>query len=197
MRQHLLIALALFAASVPAQAHDPNAGHKMPVAGKSETAPGLETIHIADARVIDQNGAERRFGEVVGDGPVVVTFIYTSCTTICPVANGIFQIVQEDLDAAGDDRTRLVSVSIDPVRDSPAALHRTADAFEAKDRWTFVTGSVPEIADVLRSFGLSLGSVEDHDPMFLVGSGNGRFVRIAGLPAPETLLGTLARVEGR
>lgn len=175
----LVLALAL-----PAAAHD--AGH--PGLAQAQ-AFAAEELQIADARVVDQTGAPRSFAEVMGDGPVVVTFIYASCTTVCPVANGLFQIVQGDLDARGDSETRLVSVTVDPLRDTPEALRRVAETFGAGDRWTFVTGSVPEIAGLLRSFGLSPGAVEDHDPVFLVGRGDGNaFVRVLGLPAPETLI---------
>ena len=114
---------------------------------------------------------------------MIVTFTYTACTTVCPMANAIMAELDARLDARGDAATRLVSVSVDPLNDTPEALREVGRDFGADARWTMVTGSVPEIAEVLRSVGLALGAVEDHAPMFLVGDGEElaftRFTRAA------------------
>ena len=168
------------------------AGRAPAPAGEVRGFP-VETLAVADAPVLDQTGARRRFrSDVIGDGPVIVTFTYTACTTVCPVANGIMALADALLDAEGDARTRLVSVSVDPVNDTPARLRAVADAFGADARWSMVTGKAPDIADVLRSLGLQPGAAEDHDPMFLVGDGaTMRFTRFAGLPDPEALVAAL------
>lgn len=159
----------------------------------AEAVFAAEELLPAKANVIDRSGAERDFrDDIVGDGPVMLTFVYTSCTTVCPVANAIFQQVEDELTARGDTTTRLVSVSVDPRRDTPEQFAAVAKELGAGPRWEFVTGDVAEVESALRSMGVSVGRVEDHDPMFLVrGSDEPGFVRVLGLPEPARLLAVL------
>lgn len=73
---------------------------------------------------------------------VVLNFIFTHCTSVCPTQTQALRRVLEALPEAVRARVHFVSVSIDPEHDSPAAL----SAFAHKQRvplshWTFVTGS--------------------------------------------------------
>lgn len=159
----------------------------------SRTLP-VESLPAYNARVVDHYGKKQQFRQdVLGEGPVVITFVYTRCTTICPVSNVIYQSIQKHLDDGGDDKTRLISISIDPDHDRPADLAKMAATFDSGPRWQLVTGERGEISSLLGSFGLRLGAVEDHDPMFLVGNGtNQKYTRISGLPEPEEILRVLA-----
>jgi len=162
----------------------------------SKTLP-VERLPAYDARVVDQAGKALQFRrDVLGNGPVVITFVYTRCTTICPVSNVIYQSVQKHLDDRGDRNTRLISISIDPDRDRPSDLAKMAASFDSGPRWRLVTGGRSEISSLLGSFGLQLGAVEDHDPMFLVGNGSDQqYTRISGLPEPEEILRVLAKQD--
>ena len=51
--------------------------------------------------------------------PVVLNFIDTSCTTICPLSSQIFERFQDDL-GPGHEPVHLVSISIDPEHNRPA-----------------------------------------------------------------------------
>lgn len=128
------LALILLALPPPALAHE---GHI-----HAETAVfAAEALHPADVAVTDQTGRQLSFrDEVVGEGPVMMTFVYSNCTTVCPVANTVLQLVEEELDRRGDTRMRLVSVSIDPVTDTPDKMAALAHDLGAGPRWRFVTG---------------------------------------------------------
>ncbi|MGD8843139.1 MAG: SCO family protein, partial [Gammaproteobacteria bacterium] len=72
--------------------------------------------------LLDQNGQPVPLRELLdGDRPVMLNFIFTSCTAICPTMSATFAGVQTRL---GDDaeKVRMVSISIDPEYDTPAAL---------------------------------------------------------------------------
>lgn len=178
-----LLALPVPALPFPALAHEGHAHVETSV-----FAP--EALHPADVPVTDQTGRRISFrDDVVGEGPVMMTFVYSNCTTVCPVANTILQVVEDELDRRGDDRMRLVSVSIDPVTDTPEKMAALADELGAGPRWRFVTGAPAQMDAALRSMGARPESVGEHDPMFLIrAAGAEGFVRVLGLPAAEELL---------
>ena len=182
----LLPLLAALAGPPPAASHE---AHAVLPSGIF----AAEELHPARVTLVDQTGAPHPFrDEIIGDGPVVITFVYSSCTTVCPVANAIFEMMQTDLDARDDTRTRLVSITVDPRRDTPERLAAMAADFGAGPRWSFWTGGVGDVEEALRSMGVPVGRVEDHDPMFLVrGARDQDFVRVLGLPEPDELFAVL------
>jgi cytochrome oxidase Cu insertion factor (SCO1/SenC/PrrC family) len=69
----------------------------------------------------------------------IVNFIYTHCADTCPLESAEMAQLQADL--AAEKEVRLVSITVDPGRDSPGVLSRYADRFGADpDRWLFLTG---------------------------------------------------------
>jgi len=71
----------------------------------------------------------------------VADFIFTNCPGICPLLSTEMARLQSALSEADLDDVRLVSFSVDPARDSPAALNSYAERYGADRRnWWFVTG---------------------------------------------------------
>lgn len=169
-------------------------GHKAPVA---EAVFASEALHPAAVTVTDQTGSALSFrDEVIGEGPVMLTFVYANCTTVCPVANAVLQMIDEELERRGDHKMRLISVSIDPDTDTPEKLAALAEELGAGPRWRFVTGQRKAMDQAVRSMGARPDAITEHEPMFLVRGANGKeFVRVLGLPGPERLL-SLAGMEG-
>jgi protein SCO1/2 len=73
----------------------------------------------------------------------VANFIFTSCATECPLLSRRMQDIQEAF--KNDPRVELVSISVDPRTDSPERLAKYAEAFQAGDKWAFLTGDTKEI----------------------------------------------------
>lgn len=68
------------------------------------------------------------------------SFVFTRCTTICPVITGKLRQIQDATRDLGP-AFRLVSFSVDPEHDTPAVLARYAEEHHADPRrWSFVTG---------------------------------------------------------
>jgi cytochrome oxidase Cu insertion factor (SCO1/SenC/PrrC family) len=65
---------------------------------------------------------------------------------------------------------RLVSISVDPERDSPAALAAYAATYNAGSEWTFLTGSRKNVDDVLRRLGQLTAELRAHTSLFIVGN---------------------------
>ncbi len=114
---------------------------------------------VPDARFVDQDGKKTTFRAFRGS-TVVLTFIYTKCPlpTFCPLMDRHFAALQERLldDPALKD-VHLVTVSFDPLADTPPVLKQHARELKADlTRWTFLTGNLEEIDKFAASFGLSI-----------------------------------------
>lgn len=79
----------------------------------------------------------------------VADFVFTRCPDICPVLSARMASLQEPL-ATGDDPVRLVSVSVDPVHDTPAVLATYAGHYRVGPNWLFLTGARDTVAGLLR-----------------------------------------------
>jgi protein SCO1/2 len=85
---------------------------------------------------------------------VVVTFIYTTCADTCPLLTSKLVGIQRQLGADGA-RVRFVAITVDPKKDTPAALRRYAEGHGAKaPGWIFLTGTEGEIGEVARRYGI-------------------------------------------
>ena len=88
----------------------------------------------------------------------IATFIYTHCTDTCPLQSARMARLQADLRSAPD--IRLVSITVDPARDTPQVLTRYAARFGADPaRWLFLTGEKAAILHLARE-GFRLGVEE-------------------------------------
>ena len=112
-----------------------------------------------------RDAAGQPFGTAQLDGrPWVVDFIFTTCPEICPRMTEDMSRLQTWLvNRALDGKVRLVSVSVDPDRDTPAKLRAYAEQFHARPgTWTFATGSQQAIEDaVVHGFKIAVSREKD------------------------------------
>jgi protein SCO1/2 len=121
-------------------------------------------------RLTDQRGQPFDSAQLAGK-VVLVDFIYTSCTDICPLLSEQMRTVQERLRDGGQlgNRAALVSFTVDPARDSPEVLHSYAARYRADpEAWHFLTGSERELMAVIVD-GFHVG-VQPSPPNPLAGS---------------------------
>lgn len=149
----------------------------------------VERLRLPDVPVTDaQHRTEGFVSRFRASGTVIVSFAFTECTTFCPLTNTILTVVDERIVA---DRLpiTLVTVSIDPVNDTPDKLAAAAADYGASPAWIWLTAAPMETFVLLDSLGLPPGPISDHDPMLLIGDvRTGMFRRIVGLPEPERLI---------
>jgi protein SCO1 len=115
------------------------------------------------------------------DKPVIVEFIFATCTTICPVLSAGFTNLQQKI-APDTQKVRLVSISIDPENDTPKAMKEYLKRYRSKPGWDFLTGSRPDIDRVMHAFNAYIPNKMLHYPLTFIGLPNsGKWVRINGL----------------
>jgi protein SCO1/2 len=198
LAQHGLLTLCLLAVGIgQALAHsaDEHAGHDM--AAKSASSERAQ-VKFADVALVDQNGKTVRLEKDLVDNKIVVmSFIYTSCTTVCPVVSSIMGKVQKQLGARVGTEVQLVSISIDPQRDDAKRLNDYARTFQKGPGWSWLTGSPQSVNETLKGLGSFSGDFKNHQPLILVGDGNSRhWTRYYGFTDPAVLSREVEKLSG-
>jgi len=163
-------------------------------------APPGPRVHrrpaIPDVELIDQNGRPVHFyRDLVKGNVVAINFVFTSCGTICPTMGAIFGRLEALL---GDPaRVRLISISIDPVVDTPARLAAWGARFHAGPGWTLLTGRKETIDALRKALAVFTPALDSHAPVVLIGDdATGQWTRADGL-APATKLAEQIRTLAR
>ena len=101
--------------------------------------------------------------------PVIMDFIFGTCTTICPILSTSFVNLQNKLGAASQS-VHLVSITIDPENDSPRVMKEYLTRYRAKPGWDFLTGSRSDIDKVMTAFNAYIPNKMSHMPLTLIHS---------------------------
>jgi len=166
---------------------DEHAAHRAALE-KPRYAVSTARYTVPEVDLVDESGEKVSLrGLLEGDRPVALNFIFTTCTTICPVMTATFAQMRRELGDSGS-QVRMVSISIDPEYDRPAVLKDYAGRYDAGAGWTFLTGDGPEVTRVLQAFQAYAGSKMNHRPLTLLKSPQDpAWVRIDGLASGEDL----------
>jgi protein SCO1/2 len=176
---------------------DPHAKHRAMMNKSPEDAASPVSVKIRDRVLVTQDGKSVHFADDVIAGRIVVMdFIYTTCTTVCPVLSTILGQVQIGLGERLGTEVHMVSVSVDPGRDTPERLKAYSESHKAKPGWLWLTGEKTEVDDVLRGLGAYTPDFEDHPSMVLVGdAGSGTWIRFFGFPGPDKIMAAVDELE--
>jgi protein SCO1/2 len=152
---------------------------------------------VPDVVLRDADGAKVALRSSLADMPVILNFIFTTCDTICPVTSMTFSQVQT---ALGPERNaiHMVSISIDPEQDTPAALKAYGAKFGAGPQWKMLTGSLDDSVLVQRAFEVYRGHKMNHHPAtFLRTRAGQQWVRLDGFASAADILREYRRLQGK
>jgi protein SCO1/2 len=144
---------------------------------------------IPDETLVDGHGNPVSTASLLAAGqPMLLNFLFTSCTTVCPVATATFAAVRRKLGPEAE-RLRLVSISIDPEHDTPARLLEYARRQDAGSSWLFLTGEPASVRRLQQAFEAYRGDKASHVPLtFLRGASGPAWLRIEGFPTAADLV---------
>jgi len=127
--------------------------------------------YIPNLPVVTQDGKTLRFyDELIKGKIVIISFIYTSCTDICPLTTARLAQVEDKLgDLVGRD-IFMLSMSVDPERDTPQRLKEYSEAFQTGPGWTFVTGKAEDIRAINFKFGERSQILSEHRNEIVLGN---------------------------
>lgn len=157
--------------------------------GDSDVRRSVAQYVIPDVTLVRDDGKAVALPAELDDGrPVVLNFIYTSCTTICPLSSRIFEQFQNNL-GSGHEPVHLVSISIDPEQDTPARLRAYATQFHAAHGWDHYSGTLTAVLAVQKAFNAYRGDKMSHSPLTLLRTAPGQlWVRLDGFARADDLM---------
>lgn len=143
-------------------------------------------------RLTRADGSQVWLADELDDGrPVVLDFIYTTCTSICPLSSQTFSALQERL-GTQRDRVHLVSISIDPEQDTPRRLTEYSRHFDAGPQWQFYTGTLNASQAIQQAFRAYRGDKMSHAPLTLFRPAPGSpWIRFDGFATVNALMSEL------
>ncbi|AWI91958.1 hypothetical protein C0214_27115 (plasmid) [Methylobacterium sp. DM1] len=157
-------------------------------AQETKSAATQRAVRLSDRPLVDTNGVPRRFvSDILARGPVLLSFTFTGCTAFCPAADVVMDDVAERLKGRNPGGVRLITLTLDPLTDTPEQLRRERAASLHPDR-TFLTGQPDDVWAILDGLGVEAGTRQDHDLAFLlIGRGGAGIQTLSGFAGAEEL----------
>jgi protein SCO1/2 len=187
MARSLIAASLLVILTTPVVAQE-STGERA-VAPSAGAVTSVLRYSIPAVRLVRDDGKVVSLPEEIDDGrPVVLNFIFTTCSSICPLMS---QTLAQFDRALGVDRGKvhLMSISIDPEEDTPARLREYARKFHAGPEWQHYTGTPEASLAAQRAFNVWRGDKMSHPPVTFVRAAPGKpWLRILGFVTPNELL---------
>jgi protein SCO1/2 len=123
-------------------------------------APSLQKLwQVPDFTLTERSGKPMSRADLAGK-VWVADFFYTTCPGPCPMMTSRLSALQDKLGSQPD--ARLVSISLDPEKDTPDVLREYATRFKAGSNWLFFTGDKAAIR-TLSEKGFKLAAVEERN----------------------------------
>lgn len=120
-----------------------------------------ESFGAAPTFILTERSGQPLDATTLKGHPWIANFIFTRCAGPCPLMSSkMARLQRETLDIPD---LKLLSISVDPLADTPEALRAYAEKYQASpDRWLFLTGGVAELyALIEKGFKLRTGPVPD------------------------------------
>jgi protein SCO1 len=163
-----------------------------PVLPMSERDAARE--YFTDTVLLDQDGRPHQFySDLISGRTVIINEVFTGCRSSCPL---IMARLAELQDLLGDHKVTILSISVDPVTDTPAVLRAYSEVLHARPGWYFLTGAEPAVRTVLRQLGERSTAPEDHNDVIVVGNdASGTWLKLTAIATTEDLVQAVTEVN--
>lgn len=140
------------------------------------------SLSIPDVVLVNDHGDRVRLLDILRHRVVVINTVFTTCTTICLPMGANFGKLEKLLGSRAGSEVMLVSISVDPVNDTPERLHAWGQKFGAGSGWTLLTGEKREVDTALKAIGAFAADKVQHSSTILIGrADSGEWIRTNGL----------------
>lgn len=150
-----------------------------------QTRHGVQPPDIALTSMTGRRSTLRK--ELDAAEPVILNFVFTTCSTICSAQTATLAALQRQLHS-GARPARFLTFTIDPDNDTAEQLARFARQFGVAAGWEFFTGDFDDLVRHQEAFDVYRGAKAGHPPVVLMRRGRSSpWVRVEGYPSPQDL----------
>jgi protein SCO1/2 len=167
-------------------------------AAPAETGDSLPSkANVPDAELLNQDGHKVRLRtDLMKDRVTVLSFIFTSCPTICTTIGVNVGQLRKELGASLKRDVTLISISIDPVTDTPEKLKAWGKALGAGEGWSLLTGNKDTVTQLLKKLEAYSPDIQSHSPFLLVvNDRTGQWQRVNALEVAPAKIAFLVNEE--
>lgn len=149
-----------------------------------------------DIEIVAHDGTKTRLPALLRGHATALHAMFTICQATCPIQGAIFARVQKLLPDQRARKVQLVSLSIDPRRDTPPVLRKWLDGFHARPGWTAAAPSAEADGETVRTFtGGGSTPADNHTTQVLVFNRQGLLIwRTFDFPEAEEIVSILRKV---
>ncbi len=141
------------------------------------------------------DGSPADLAALVQGRATAVHLMFTGCSSVCPIQGAIFQRVQSLIPDQSARDILLLSLSIDPLGDTPAAMRAWLQKFDARTGWIAAAPAPDDLDRLLGLFGQGRSAVENHATQVNIINRRGELIwRTPQLPAADSIADILRRV---
>jgi protein SCO1/2 len=125
--------------------------------------------YFSNVELVDQDGRSLKFyDDVLKDNIVVISFIFTNCQSACPLMTRNLTMIRDMLREDERRAIQFISISIDPLRDTPSAMKEFAQKHEADNGgWLWLTGQPDDVNYITKRLGSYTDDPELHTTTLL------------------------------
>jgi protein SCO1/2 len=165
---------------------------------RAQSDPGSQTAtkqNIPDVTLVDQDEKTvHLYSDLLRGRVAALSFIFTTCTTICPLIGANLGRLQTELGQSLGEDIALVSVSVDPATDTPQRMKAWGAQFGAKPGWSLLTGDKGIVDQLLKVLGLFTPDIQNHSPfLLLVNDRTGEWMRVNAIETPPPRVAEILR----
>ena len=167
--------------------------------GADASAPYKRVVQrykLPPVALVDQDGRIVPIAEVLPrDATIALNFIFTGCKTICPSMTRTQGALRKGMGGRAE-LVQAVSITIDPVNDTPERLRAYVTRAGAQAGWRFYTGEPADVEAVRSAFAVTSAIREAHPPITLLRAAySDDWVRLEGLFSAEQLRAEILRLK--
>jgi cytochrome oxidase Cu insertion factor (SCO1/SenC/PrrC family) len=162
-------------ASAPGGTGQPGRGMQADSNPALDTGSSLGGVRAPDFRLVNQFGQQMALSQFRGK-VVVLAFVDSECTNICPLTTASMLEAKQLLGTAGS-QVQLLGVDANPHATSVSDVMAYSRAHNMVNQWDFLTGSLPQLQATWRGFHIAVQierGMIDHTPALFVIDAHGR-----------------------
>lgn len=172
--------------------------YALPAFGHDGIGPVKPPVEVPDIDVILSNGLRGSLREQLLGRVTAVQLMFSKCKSICPIEAATFVRTQEALASQFSDDIQLLSLSIDPLNDTPHVLSAWLESLDARPGWAAFSPIGTDLPRVRQFFDGASNLGEEHSTAMSLVNRAGLLVwRTSELPAPDEVVELLRRIRER
>jgi protein SCO1/2 len=176
---------------------DNNRKESTPTAGENKSSSEASAKYFPNTILLTQDNKPVRFYDDLLKGKIVlINFLFTTCKGVCSPMTANLAKVQKYLGERVGRDVLLISISVDPLIDTPDVLKKYADSFKAQPGWYFLTGEKKNVDWVLYKLGGYVEDKEKHSGVLIIGNeATGEWMKVHAMSNPTEIASTVAKLS--